>query len=94
MDFITGFPRSRRQHDSIWVVNDRMTRLAHFLPVKTTYSDEDYAKLYIQEVGKLNGVPVSIISYRGAQFIGIPVSLFHIEVQNKLLSSRYLSKKV
>ncbi|WMV23870.1 hypothetical protein MTR67_017255 [Solanum verrucosum] len=45
-----------------------MTKLAHFLPVKTTHSTEDYAKLYIQEVVRLHGVPVSIISYRGAQF--------------------------
>ncbi|KAH0775071.1 hypothetical protein KY290_012208 [Solanum tuberosum] len=50
MDFITGLPRSRKQHDSIWVIVDRMTKSAHFLPVKTTNSTEDYAKLYIQEV--------------------------------------------
>ncbi|KAL3360779.1 hypothetical protein AABB24_013964 [Solanum stoloniferum] len=68
MDFITGFPRSRRQHDSIWVIVDRMTKSAHFLPVKITHSAEDYAKLYIQEVVRLHGVPVSIISDRGAQF--------------------------
>ena len=68
MDFITGLPRSRRQHDSIWVIVDRMTKSAHFLPVKTTHSVEDYAKLYIKEIVKLHGVPVSIISDRGAQF--------------------------
>nr|AAV31171.1 Putative polyprotein, identical [Solanum tuberosum] len=68
MDFITGLPRSRRQHDSIWVIVDRMTKSAHFLPVKTTNSAEDYAKLYIQEVVRLHGVPISIISNRGAQF--------------------------
>ncbi|WMV23032.1 hypothetical protein MTR67_016417 [Solanum verrucosum] len=50
MDFITGLPRSRRQHDSIWVIVDRMTKSAQFLPIKTTNSAEDYAKLYIQEV--------------------------------------------
>jgi len=68
MDFITGLPRSRRQHDSIWVIVDRMTKSAHFLPVKTTHSAEDYAKLYIQEIVRLHGVPISIISDRGAQF--------------------------
>ena len=45
MNFITGLPRSQAQHDSIWVIVDRMTKSAHFLPVKTTYSVEDYAKL-------------------------------------------------
>jgi len=68
MDFITGLPRSHRQHDSIWVIVDRMTKSAHFLPVKTTHSTEDYAKLYLQEVVRLHGVPVLIISDRGAQF--------------------------
>ncbi|WMV42357.1 hypothetical protein MTR67_035742 [Solanum verrucosum] len=47
---------------------DRMTKLTHFLPVKTTHSTEDYAKLYIQEVERLQGVPIFIISDRGAQF--------------------------
>ncbi|KAH0711565.1 hypothetical protein KY289_007524 [Solanum tuberosum] len=68
MDFITGLPRSRRQHDSIWVIVDRMTKSAHFLPVKTTNTAEDYAKLYVQEIVRLHGVPISIISDRGAQF--------------------------
>ena len=68
IDLIIDFPRSRRQYDSIWVIVDRMTKSAHFLPVKTTYSTEDYAKLYLQEVVRLNGVPVSFISDRGAQF--------------------------
>ena len=45
-----------------------MTKSAHFLPVKTSYSAEDYAKLYIREMVKLHGVPLSIISDRGTQF--------------------------
>ncbi|WMV25860.1 hypothetical protein MTR67_019245 [Solanum verrucosum] len=68
MDFITGLPKSRRQHDFIWVIVDRMTKSAHFLPVKTTNTAEDYAKLYVQEIMRLHGVPISIISDRGAQF--------------------------
>ena len=68
MDIITGLPRARRQHDSIWIIVDRMTKSVHFLLVKTTYTAEDYAKLYLQEVVRLHRVPVSIISDRGAQF--------------------------
>ena len=68
MDFITGLPRTRRQHDSIWVIVDRMNRCSRFSTVKTTYSAEDYAKLYINEIVRLNGVPLSIISDRGPQF--------------------------
>ena len=61
MDFITGLPRTRRQHDSIWVIVDRMTKSSRFLAVKTTYSAEDYAKLYLTEIVRLHGVPLSII---------------------------------
>ncbi|WMV24573.1 hypothetical protein MTR67_017958 [Solanum verrucosum] len=55
MDFIVGLPRTRRQHDSIWVIVDRMTKSAHFIPVKVSLSVEDYAKLYIKEIVKLHG---------------------------------------
>ncbi|XP_049392405.1 uncharacterized protein LOC125856809 [Solanum stenotomum] len=68
MDFVTGLPRSFRKFDSIWVIVDRLTKAAHFLPVKTTYTVEEYAKLYIKEIDRLHGVPISIISDRGAQF--------------------------
>ena len=68
MDFITGLPRSPRKYDSIWVIVDRLTKSAHFLPIRTNYSAEDYARLYIREIVRLHGIPVSIISDRGAQF--------------------------
>ena len=68
MDFVVGLPKSKRHFDSIWVIVDRMTKSAHLLPVKTSYSAEDYAKLYIREMVKLHGVPLSIISDRGTQF--------------------------
>ena len=62
MDFIIGLPRSRRQHDSICVIVDKMTNSINILPLKSTHSTKDYAKLYIQEVLRLHGVPVLIIS--------------------------------
>ncbi|XP_059284756.1 uncharacterized protein LOC132038047 [Lycium ferocissimum] len=68
MDFIMGLPRSHRKFDSIWVIIDRLTKSARFLPVRTTYVAEDYAKLYLKEIVRLHGIPVSIISDRGAQF--------------------------
>ena len=71
MDFVVGLPRTRRQHDSFWVIVDRLTKSARFLPVKVSYSAEDYAKLYIKEIVKLHGAPLSIISDRGAQFTSL-----------------------
>ncbi|WMV37608.1 hypothetical protein MTR67_030993 [Solanum verrucosum] len=59
-----GLLRTRRQHDSIWVIINRMTKLAYFIPVKVSHSAEDYAKVYISEIVKLHGVPLSIISDR------------------------------
>lgn len=69
MDFITLSPRSRKRHDFIWLIVDRMTISSHFfLSLKTTHSAKDYAKLYIQEVVRLYEVPILIISERYAQF--------------------------
>ena len=50
MDFVVGVPRNMRHHDSIWVMMDRLTKSAHFIPVKSTYRAEDYARLYIDEI--------------------------------------------
>jgi len=67
MDFITSMPRSHRKFDFIWVIVDTLTKSAHFLPVRATYTTEDYAKLYIKEIVRLHRVPVSIISDHRAQ---------------------------
>jgi hypothetical protein len=68
MDFITGLPRSNRGHDSIWVIVDRLTKVAHFLPVKTTDRGQNLAELYIRRIVSLHGVPKRIVSDRGSQF--------------------------
>ena len=68
MDFVDGLPRTSRGFDSIWVIVDRLTKSAHFLPVQSSFSAERLARIYIREVVRLHGVPVSIISNRGSQF--------------------------
>ena len=68
MHFVTSFPRSFWKFESIWVMVDKLTKAAHFLLVKTTYTAEEYARLYIKDIVRLHGVPISIISDRGAQF--------------------------
>ncbi|XP_069147079.1 uncharacterized protein [Solanum lycopersicum] len=64
MDFVVGLPKTMGKYDSIWVIVDRLTKSAHFIPVKVTYNAEKLAKLYISEVVRLHGVPLSIISDR------------------------------
>ena len=63
-----GLPRSRRKNDSIWVVVDRLRKSAHFIHVKSTYSTEEYARININEIVRLHGIPLSIILNRDAQF--------------------------
>jgi hypothetical protein len=69
MDFINGLSRTPRGNDSIWVIVDRLTKVAHFIPVCTTYGGDKLARLYIDNILKLHGVPKSIISDCGAQFV-------------------------
>jgi hypothetical protein len=68
MDFIVGLPRTSDGYDSIWVIVDRLTRVAHFIPVKTTYLGAKLAELYISKIVCLHGVPKKIVSDRGTQF--------------------------
>jgi hypothetical protein len=69
MDFIVGLPNTSLRHESIWVIVDRLTKTAHFLPVHTTYNAKKYAKIYLDQIVRLHGVPKTIISDREAQFI-------------------------
>ncbi|WVZ85711.1 hypothetical protein U9M48_032602 [Paspalum notatum var. saurae] len=62
MDFIVGLPRTQSGFDSIWVVVDRLTKVAHFIPVKTTYSGAKLAELYMSVIVCLHGVPKKIVS--------------------------------
>ena len=68
MDFVVDLPRTQKQYDSIWVVVNRLTKSALFLLVKSTYSAEDYARIFIYEIVCLHGILLSIKSDRGAQF--------------------------
>jgi transposase InsO family protein len=68
MDFITGLPRSNRGHDSIWVIVDRLTKVVHFIPVKTTHNGRELADLYISRIVSLHGLLKTIVSNRGTQF--------------------------
>jgi hypothetical protein len=69
MDFIVGLPNTSQRHDSIWVIVDRLTKTAHFLPVHTTCNAKKYAEIYLDQIIRLHGIPNTIISGRGAQFI-------------------------
>ena len=68
MDFVMGLPCTPSGYDSIWVIVDRLTKSAHFIPVKSTYSTDKSAKVYISNIVNLHGVPTSIVSDRDSKF--------------------------
>jgi hypothetical protein len=69
MDFIVGFPRTAKGFDSIWVIIDRLIKIAHFLPVKISYPVLTYAQIYIARILSLHGISKTIVSDHGPQFV-------------------------
>ena len=68
MDFVVGLPRTPRGLDSIWVIVDRLTKSAHFIPINIRFSLEKLTSLYISEIVRLHGVPSSIVFDRDPRF--------------------------
>ena len=68
MDFFIGLPRSLGGNNAILVIVDRLTKSAHFLPMKVNFSLERLAYLYVKEIVRMHGVPVSIVSNRDPRF--------------------------
>jgi hypothetical protein len=84
MDFIVWLPRTWRGYDSIWVIVDRLIKVAHFIPVKTKYTREQLAILYMEKIVCLHGVPKKIVSDRGLQFTSHFWKAVHISLGTKL----------
>ena len=70
MDFITSLPRSSKGNTQIFVVVDRLSKMAHFIPCKKAASAVDVASLFMQHVFKIHGLPKSIVSDRDPKFTG------------------------
>ena len=87
MDFVVGLPLTRRKHDSCWVMVDRLTKSAHFLLVRTDYLLDKLVELYISEIVRLHGIPISIISDRDLRF----TSRFWGKLQEALGTRLYFS---
>jgi hypothetical protein len=68
MDFIVGLPLMERRHDSIFVVVDTLTKISHFIHVRTTYQAPDIVRVFISEIVRLHGVPKNIICDQGSMF--------------------------
>ena len=77
MDFITELPKSHRGNDAIWVIVDTLTKVAHFLPIWTTYRANQLAQLYVSRIISLHGVSKTITSDRGSLFTSAFWSRLH-----------------
>jgi hypothetical protein len=90
MDFIVGLPRTQAGYDSIWVIVDCITKVAHFIPGKTTYLGAKLVELYMSRIMCLHGVPKMIVSDRGSQFTSKFWEKLHESMDTKLnFSSPY-----
>ena len=87
MDFIVGLPPTKKGYNSIWVIVDRLTKSAHFIPVRSTYRPSDNVELYFSQIVKLHGVPRTIVSDRGAQFTARFWEHLHSLLGTKLVHS-------
>ena len=87
MDFVVGLPCTRTGFDAIWVIVDRLTKSAHFLLVRTKFFLDRLTELYINEIVRFHGIPVSILSDRDPRFI----SQFWPKFQNALGTTLHFS---
>jgi hypothetical protein len=68
MDFITKLPKTTKQHDSIMVVVDKLTKVSHFIPVKSTHKAANIDDISLREIYRIHGVPKTIVSKRDSKF--------------------------
>ncbi|KAI3824993.1 hypothetical protein L1987_06468 [Smallanthus sonchifolius] len=90
MDFVTKLPRTQKGNVAIWVVVDRLTKSAHFIPINENYSMDKLARLYINEIVSRHGIPLSIISDRDSRFTSRFWTSFQKELRTRInMSTAY-----
>ncbi|KAK5785605.1 hypothetical protein PVK06_040207 [Gossypium arboreum] len=87
MDFVSGLPLTQSKKDVIWVIVGRLTKLAHFVLIRTDYSLDKLAELYVYQIVRLHGVPISIVSDRDPRL----TSRFWNKLQDALGMKLYFS---
>ena len=84
MDFVTGLPRTRSGNDVVWIIVDRLSKSAYVLSIRMTISMSELAELYIDEIVRLHGVPIFIVSDRDPRFTSRFWSALHQSLGTRL----------
>jgi hypothetical protein len=87
MDFIVGLPPTVKNHNSLWVIVDRLTKSAHFIPVRVDYRPTNYTELYFNQIIQLHGIPHTIVFDQGPQFTARFSEHLHHLLGTKLVRS-------
>jgi hypothetical protein len=87
MDFVLGLPRTQSRDDSLWVIVDRLAKVAHFIPTNTKHTRPQLVELYVSRIICLHGVPKRIVSDRGTQSISKFWERLHETMDTRLNSS-------
>ena len=88
MDFVTHFPWALRAHDTVWVIVDWLTKSTNFLTMRMTFTLEEFFRLYIREIVRLHGVPVSIVLDRDPRFMTHFLESFQRAMGTRLMMSK------
>ena len=87
MDFVTHLPQTSREHDAMWVIVDQLTKSAHFLAVWMIFTLKEFCRLYVREIVRLHGVPVSIVSDPDPSFMAQFLESFQQAMGTQLMMS-------
>ena len=87
MDFLTHLQRTSQKHDAVWVIVDWLTKSAHFLVVRMTFTLEEFCRVYIREIVRIHGVLVSIVSDRDLKFMAHFWKSFQRALETQLMMS-------
>jgi hypothetical protein len=87
MDFITGLPRSAKQTNVIMVVVEKLRKVSHFIPIKSTYKEIDIANIFMKQIFRLHGMPKEIISDKDTKFTSNFWKYLFVGFETKLLFS-------